>query len=103
MIDAVLSIEDFTHNMGMEDFLKDEKTKSAVVRQFEILGEASKALPEDVQSMEPDVPWNKIAGMRDRLIHAYFAVDHKLVWDTIEHELPALKAGLDRLYNDLTK
>jgi uncharacterized protein with HEPN domain len=103
MIDAVLSIEDFTHNMGREDFLKDEKTKSAVVRQFEILGEAAKALPEDVQSMEPDVPWNRIAGMRDRLIHAYFAVDYKLVWDTIENELSALKAGLDRLYKDMKK
>lgn len=103
MIDAVEAIEDFTHGMDKEDFLFDAKTKSAVVRQFEILGEAAKAIPENIQSLVPDLPWSRIAGMRDRLIHAYFIVDYNLVWDTVKNELPALKERLETLQGELNK
>jgi len=103
MIAAVEAIEDFTHGMDMEDFLCDAKTKSAVVRQFEILGEAAKAIPENIKSLVPDLPWSRIAGMRDRLIHAYFIVDYNLVWDTVENELPALKERLETLQGELNK
>lgn len=100
MNDAITSIEDFTLGMNKEDFLNDEKTKSAVVRQFEILGEATKALPESIKKLAPDIPWSRIAGMRDRLIHAYFVVDYGLVWDTVEHELPGLKERIAMLQVD---
>jgi len=103
MIEAVELIEDFTRGMDKNDFLSDEKTKSAVVRQFEILGEAAKAIPERVRVLAPELPWNMIAGMRDRLIHAYFAVDYKLVWDTLYNELPELKVRLELLRAELKK
>ncbi|MCC7576819.1 MAG: DUF86 domain-containing protein [Methanomethylovorans sp.] len=103
MIDAVEAIEDFTHGMDKEDFLCDAKTKSAVVRQFEILGEAAKAIPENIKLLVPDLPWSRIAGMRDRLIHAYFIVDYNLVWDTVENELTALKERLETLQGELNK
>ncbi len=101
MIDAVEAIEDFTHGMNMEGFLCDEKTKSAVVRQFEILGEAAKAMPENIKALVPNLPWSRIAGMRDRLFHAYFVVDYNLVWDTVENELPILKERLEKLRSEL--
>lgn len=101
MIDAVDAIEDFTHGMDREDFLCDAKTESAVVRQFEILGEAAKAIPENIKALVPNLPWSKIAGMRDRLIHAYFIVDYNLVWDTLENELPILKEKLEKLRSEL--
>lgn len=101
MIDAVEAIKDFTHGMDKEDFLSDAKTKSAVVRQFEILGEAAKAIPENIKALVTDLPWSRIAGMRDRLIHAYFIVDYKLVWDTVENELPLLKEKLEKLRSEL--
>lgn len=97
MIEAAGLIEDFTRGMDKNAFLRDEKTKSAVVRQFEILGEAAKAIPEKVRVLAPELPWSMIAGMRDRLIHAYFAIDYELVWDTLENELPELKARLELL------
>lgn len=101
MINAVKAIEDLTHGMGREDFLCDAKTKSAVVRQFEMLGEASKAIPENIKTLVPNLPWSRIAGMRDRFIHAYFVVDYKLVWDTVENELPLLKEKLEKLWSEL--
>ena len=103
MISAIAAIEDFTSDMGRDDFLEDGKTKSAVVRQFEILGEASKALPKDIKALAPDIPWNMVAGMRDRLIHAYFVVDYRLVWDTVEEELPRLKERLEMLQIEVKK
>ncbi len=103
IVDAIELIEDFTHDMDVETFLVDEKTKSAVVRQFEIMGEATKALPENVRSLATDVPWNKIAGMRDRLIHAYFGVDYLLIWDTLKKDLPHLKDKLNDMQDKLGK
>lgn len=103
MLAAISSIKDFTYGMDRETFLEDEKTKSAVVRQFEIIGEAAKSIPEDIRSLDPDIPWNNIAGMRDRLIHAYFNVDYDLVWDTLETELPVLESKIEILFSKLKK
>ncbi|MDY0387783.1 MAG: DUF86 domain-containing protein [Methanolobus sp.] len=97
MLAAIEAIESFTQGMDREDFLHDEKTKSAVVRQFEILGEAAKSIPEDIKALDNDLHWSGIAGMRDRLIHAYFRVDYDLVWDTIQKELPVLEEKLKLL------
>jgi uncharacterized protein with HEPN domain len=97
ILSAVQSVKDFTSDMDREAFMGDEKTKSAVVRQFEIMGEAAKAVPEEVRSLDSTIPWSNIAGMRDRLIHAYFNVDYYLVWDTLESELPNLENKIEAL------
>jgi len=81
--------------------LEDEKTKSAVVRQFEVIGEAAKSIPDDIKLLDNDIPWRNIAGMRDRLIHAYFNVDYDLVWDTLETELPAIERKIEMLISKL--
>jgi uncharacterized protein with HEPN domain len=97
MLGAVRNIRDFVAGMDKSDFLSDEKTRSAVVRQFEVLGEAAKGVPAEIRNAAPAIEWNAIAGMRDRLIHAYFRVDYELVWDTIVTELPGLEKDLEEL------
>ncbi len=92
---------DFTSGMDRESFLEDEKTKSAVVRQLEVIGEAAKSIPDDIKLLDNDIPWRNIAGMRDRLIHAYFNVDYDLVWDTLETELPAIERKIEMLISKL--
>uniref|UniRef100_UPI00262F28BC HepT-like ribonuclease domain-containing protein n=1 Tax=Thermococcus sp. TaxID=35749 RepID=UPI00262F28BC len=70
---------EFTSGMDFEDFSKDRKTQFAVIRALEIIGEAAKAIPEDFKKEHPKVPWREMAGMRDKLIHAYFGVDLHVV------------------------
>lgn len=90
-----------SQGMEKETFLKDEKTKSAVTHQLLILGEASKAVPIDVKLRAPNLDWRGMAGVKDRLIHAYFNVDYDLVWDTAKNRVPIVKKGLEKLIEEL--
>jgi uncharacterized protein with HEPN domain len=99
---AVESIESFVQGISFEEFRADDKTASAVIRKFEIIGEATKQIPDSIRRQYPDIPWKDIAGMRDRLIHFYFGVDYELVWAAIKQRLPRLKEGLLKVQSDLT-
>ena len=90
-----LAIE-FTENMSLSDFLNDEKTQFAAIRCLEIIGEATKRLPEEYRKDNPDIRWKAMAGMRDRLIHAYDVVDAELVWRTIQKTIPPVQEKLTR-------
>jgi len=92
---AINSINNFIEGMNIEQFKSDDKTSSAVIRKFEIIGEATKNLPNTIKDKYPQIPWKDIAGMRDKLIHAYSEVDLNLVWITIQKRLPELQAFLD--------
>jgi len=80
--------------------MTDRMRQDAVLRKFEIIGEAVKQLSDAAKQRRPDIPWKRIAGMRDRLIHNYFGVDLGLVWAVTERELPALKKAVDALSSD---
>jgi uncharacterized protein with HEPN domain len=99
-IDAVEAIFAYTVD-GRDPFFSDRKTQDAVIRNIEILGQAVKGISDATRSLEPDVPWRQIAGMRDKLIHEYFGVDLALVWDVVERELPQLLPQLERLITGL--
>ena len=94
---AITSIEEFIEGLDFNQFKGDDKTSSAVIRKFEIIGEATKNIPEIIKKQYPEIPWKDIAGMRDKLIHAYSEVDLKLVWTTIHQRLPNLKSTIEKL------
>ena len=95
--EAINSIEIFVEGMTFEEFKNDDKTSSAVIRKFEIIGEATKNLPTDMRNQHSQIPWKEIAGMRDKLIHTYSEVDLKLVWMTIKKRLPELKSVIEKI------
>ena len=87
----------FMANSDLPAFLRDEKTQSAVLHQLLVLGEAVKRLSDDFRLRNPNVPWKKIAGLRDVLIHEYDTVDAEEVWRTVTADLPGLIRDLERL------
>lgn len=83
-------IQDFVTGMSRDMFITDIKTYFAVVRALEVIGEAAKQVPNEIRDCHPDVPWKRMAGMRDRLIHGYFGIDANIVWETATKLIPAL-------------
>jgi len=93
IIDIITSIEHislFIEGQNFEEFFQDIKTSNAVIRSLEVIGEASKKMPEEIRKHYPDIPWKKMSGMRDKLIHEYFGIDLKIVWAVCKEELPPL-------------
>lgn len=98
ILEAMDSIELFIGEMDFDEFKEDDKTSSAVIRKFEIIGEATKNLPEDIKKDYPDIPWREMAGMRDKLIHFYFGIKYELVWRTIKDVIPEIRPSLIEIY-----
>ncbi len=86
-----------SQSLSRERFLGDETLKRAFARSLEIVGEAAKKFPDDFQAQHPEVEWRAMAGMRDRLIQAYFGVDYDLVWDVVQTKIPALNREIERI------
>jgi uncharacterized protein with HEPN domain len=97
MLDEIDYILNRISNMDYESFVHNETLKRAFVRSVEVIGEASKKLPEDIKAMQPEVEWRKVSGMRDRLIHDYFGIDYTIVWDVVSNKLPDLREKLHGL------
>ena len=97
--EAILSIQSYV-SAGRGEYLQDRKTQDAVARNLEIIGEAVKNLAEETLKRSPGIPWRRIAGMRDRLIHGYFSVDLNLVWETISCDLPVLLQEVQKLLEE---
>lgn len=95
--EAVERIETYTAGVSYERFTDDTMTQDAVIRNLEIMGEATKGLSSDIRARYPDVPWKGMAGVRDRLIHGYFGVNLDIVWDIISVELPGLRSQLESI------
>jgi len=96
-LDAIQEIFSFTAGMNFEAFRSDIKTIRAVELNFIIIGESVNAIPDDVQGAHPEVPWHFMRAMRNRLVHVYFEVDARLVWNTIKNDLPPLFTALKKL------
>jgi uncharacterized protein with HEPN domain len=99
---AIHSIQAFVEGMDFHDFKSDDKTLSAVIRKFEVIGEATKHVPAQIRDQYPAISWKEMAGMRDRLIHFYFGVDTLILWQTIQENLPDLQVALEVIIEDLS-
>jgi len=87
IIEAMDDVMRFVKGVEYDDFVKDKKTVYAVTRAIEIIGEAVKKIPNTVKKRYPKIPWKRMAGMRDKLIHEYFGVDLRRVWNTVEKDI----------------
>lgn len=90
IIDSANKILEYTHNFSFEEFTKDAKTIDAVIRNFEIIGEAANRLPEDFKEANSNIDWHRIRGFRNRIVHDYFGIDFSIVWEIKESFLPNL-------------
>lgn len=100
---AIVRIETYTAGLTFDGFCGDQKTVDAVIRNFEVMGEAARHVDEATAQMSPAVPWLDLRDMRNILIHEYFGVDLKTVWRTIADDLPALKKHLVTLLQELNR
>ena len=100
ILDAMNKVQSFVRNMDYEAFKNDDKTAYAVIRALEVIGEATKHVPDNVRQKYPGVPWQDMAGMRDVLIHSYFGVDIETVWLTITEKIAQIKPLIEKVYEE---
>jgi len=91
IIESVTYIKEYVVGMGFDEFVADRKTRDAVIRNLEIIGEAAKALPDEIKQKANSIEWHKIVALRNILIHEYFGVNIKLVWDVVKNKLEELE------------
>jgi len=103
IVDAAFQAESFVRGMDFNTFRADTRTLWATIRAIEIIGEAAKNIPDSVRVRYPAIPWRAMAGMRDKLIHAYASVDSEVVWKTVREDVPALRAAIATVVEDLSQ
>ena len=103
ILEAMTNAIEFTKDMSYDEFVKDTKTVYAVIRAIEIIGEAVKNIPEDIRKKYPDIPWRSMAGMRDKVIHAYFGVKIERVWEVVKRDIPNLKPKFEKMLREEVK
>jgi uncharacterized protein with HEPN domain len=100
IVEAIRKIRFFTTDLSLKTFSSDVKTFDAVIRNLEIIGEATKRVPEEIRLRYPDVEWKRIAGLRDILAHEYFGVDTEIIWDIIQNKLPVLEKQIMQMLEE---
>jgi uncharacterized protein with HEPN domain len=97
ILESISKIQRYSSALSIQEFLSDEKTFDAIIRNFEIIGEAASRLPEDFKDRFPDIDWARIRGFRNRIVHDYMGIDSQIVWTIITKYLPILKEKLESI------
>jgi len=102
IIEELQFLQKASQNLTAEEFVHDEVLKRAFARSLEIIGEAAKAVPDEIRIKNPQVEWKAMAGMRDKLIHHYFGIDYELVWDIIKNEVEELSFQIENVLKEIS-
>jgi len=97
ILEAAEKIKKYAVQLSLSEFLNDSKTLDAVIRNFEIIGEAAKRIPEDFRNKHPSVNWLRIIGFRNRIVHDYMGIDYKIVWRIVQNDLDKLVTALKEI------
>jgi uncharacterized protein with HEPN domain len=103
ILDEVNYIVEHTRTIVRQEFMQDATLQRAVVRSLEIIGEATKHIPNEFRAKYPKVDWRSMAAMRDKLIHDYFGVDYEIVWDVVTQKIPALQQEIEQILQHESK
>ena len=101
IIESIKKIKIYTRGLSLDDFLKDDKTIDAVIRNFEIIGEASNRIPDEIRDKFQLVNWHRIKGFRNRIVHDYMGIDYEIVWEIIEKDLEELKNKIQEIRDSI--
>jgi uncharacterized protein with HEPN domain len=97
ILEAIRNVEEDSSDISFDDFVADRRRKDAVIRNFEIIGEATKKLPDDLKARNPLVAWKQVAGLRDVIAHGYFRVDYEVIWGIITNTLPGFRTAVIKI------
>ena len=101
ILTAIEHIMEYTESYDYNRFLNDYKTIDAVIRNFEIIGEAVKNIPDEIKTLYPDVPWIEMYSLRNRIAHTYFGIDYEIIWDIISNYLPDNKSQIETISKEI--
>jgi len=99
LLNAITRIAEYIEGYTFDEFKKDYKTVDAVIRNFEIIGEASKNLPQEIKLKYPEVPWTEMYLLRNKISHEYFGIDYEIIWDVAVNYLPENKSQVEKILN----
>ena len=99
ILEAIAKIKLYTQSHTFETFIRDSKTIDAVIRNFEVIGEAANRLPENFKDNHPQIEWFRIRGFRNRIVHDYMGIDYNIIWTIIENNLDQLDSDLQKIYS----
>ena len=97
ILDAIHRIETYIHGISKEKYMQEGLLQDGVVRQLEIIGEASNQLSDEFQEKHVEVPWGQIVGLRNRIVHAYFDINLEITWDIVHEDIPELKQQVEHI------
>ena len=95
--ESIAAVEEYTKGATEEDFCRNRQVQDAVIRRLEIIGEAAKNIDDDTREKHPEIPWKRIAGLRDIIAHEYFGVKFERIWEVVVKDLPDLKKKLSKM------
>jgi len=99
--EAIHRIQSYTSGLTYEQFLDDEKTQDAVIRNLQVMGEAVRKLSDSLTAAYPAVPWREIAGLRNRIVHDYFGINYDIIWAVIRAEIPLLLKQISKIQEQM--